>query len=97
MSTIPLSEEIKTIIYDLRAAQEYEKRLKKQIEHLKQKLYNAMKENEIVVDEDGCEIVTWKQSDDIKRFNHKRFEQDNPALYAMYVELSPGSRRLLIK
>lgn len=97
MSAITLNDEIRHIIADLTIAQEHEKRLKKQIEHLKQKLYNAMKENEVIVDEDGCEVVTWKQSDDVKRFNHKRFEQDNPALYAMYVELSPGSRRLLIK
>lgn len=97
MSVIPLTEEIQVIVADLRFAKEHKKRLDKQIEHLQQKLYNAMKENEVVIDSDGCEVVTWKQSDDVKRFNHKRFEQDNPALYAMYVELSPGSRRLLIK
>lgn len=45
----------------------------------------------------GTPIVTWKLSAPSKRFDSKRFEQENPDLFEVYATETPGSRRFLVK
>jgi len=45
----------------------------------------------------GLDLITWKQSKNVKRFNVKKFKDDNPEIYNEYQEDTAGSRRFLIK
>jgi predicted phage-related endonuclease len=45
----------------------------------------------------GDILVTWKTAKPSKRFNAKRFEQENPKLFEQYKDETAGSRRFLIK
>jgi predicted phage-related endonuclease len=45
----------------------------------------------------GDILVTWKTAKGSKRFNAKRFEQENPKLYEQYKDETAGSRRFLVK
>jgi predicted phage-related endonuclease len=45
----------------------------------------------------GDILVTWKTAKPSKRFNAKRFEQENPKLYEQYKDETAGSRRFLVK
>lgn len=47
--------------------------------------------------EDGEEVLTWKTSADIKFFDVKRFELEQPDIYEAYVSYKPGVKRLIIK
>ena len=46
---------------------------------------------------DGKVIATWKSNKDGERFNARRFEAENPALFRQYFETVPGSRRFLVE
>ena len=45
----------------------------------------------------GLDLVSWRQSKEVKRFNSKKFKGENPDLYNKYQEDTAGSRRFLIK
>jgi predicted phage-related endonuclease len=45
----------------------------------------------------GDILVTWKTAKPSKRFNAKRFEQENPKLFEQYKDETAGSRRFLVK
>lgn len=46
---------------------------------------------------DARTLVTWKASKDGTKFDSKRFEAENPDLYAKYLVTTPGTRRFICK
>ena len=46
---------------------------------------------------DAHTIITWKASKDGTKFDAKRFEAENPDLYAKYTITTPGTRRFICK
>ena len=80
------------------------KHLKSQIKELEAKeefaqakLMAFMGDKAELVNVAGDILVTWKTAKASKRFNAKRFEQENPKLYEQYKDETAGSRRFLVK
>lgn len=80
------------------------KHLKAQIKDLEEKeefaqakLMAYMGDKAELVNVAGEILVTWKSAKASKRFNAKRFEQENPKLYEQYKDETAGSRRFLVK
>ena len=58
----------------------------------------AMADGESLISpSDAHTLVTWKTSKDKSTFDAKRFEAENPELYAKYIIPKPGSRTFLCK
>lgn len=77
--------------------------VKKQIKELKElekdysfHVVDAVKHNETVLYED-IPVLTYKQSKDREYFNKSAFRDEYPEIYNKFVEMRPGSRRLLNK
>jgi predicted phage-related endonuclease len=60
-------------------------------------LMSYMGEKAELVNVAGDILVTWKTAKPSKRFNAKRFEQENPKLFEQYKDETAGSRRFLVK
>ena len=74
----------------------------KRLSSLKEELESAIKlelgdAESLVSPEDARTLVTWKSGKDKSVFDGKRFEADNPDLYAKYLVAKPGSRVFLCK
>lgn len=50
-----------------------------------------------VLEQDGENLISWKQAKDTRKFNAKKFAEDHPDLFEEYKETKSGSRRFLIK
>jgi len=61
------------------------------------RLMSYMADKAELVNVAGDILVTWKTAKPSKRFNAKRFEQENPKLYEQYKDETAGSRRFLVK
>lgn len=85
------------LVKELKRIKDFKKDLEKNEERLKDKLSFLMLEKEQMVTEDGEEVLTWKTSADIKFFDVKRFELEQPDIYEAYVSYKPGVKRLIIK
>ena len=64
---------------------------------LKAELMGHLGAHSALVSPDGEVLVTWKRAKDSQRFDSKRFELENPGLYAKYLQATEGSRRFLLK
>ena len=80
------------------------KHIKTQIKELENKeeiaqarLMSFMGDKAELVNVAGDILVTWKTAKGSKRFNAKRFEQENPKLFEQYKDETAGSRRFLVK
>lgn len=74
----------------------------KRLSSMKEELESAIKlelgdAESLVSPEDARTLVTWKSGKDKAVFDGKRFEADNPDLYAKYMVAKPGSRVFLCK
>lgn len=72
------------------------KPLEKTKERLEILLKTFMKENSRLTYSDHT-LITFKKDADSTKFNEKKFAEENPELYAKYVEPKIGSRRFLPK
>lgn len=87
---------IKTKLITLARLKELQNCLKDKIDDIESSVKLEMKDSEAILDKD-TELVTWRQSGDTKRFDLELFKQEQPELYKKYINLSPGSRRFLLK
>lgn len=74
----------------------------KRLASVKSELEDAIKmalgdSESLVSPTDGHTLVTWKSGKDKSSFDAKRFEAENPELYAKYLVTKPGSRTFLCK
>lgn len=64
---------------------------------VKAEIQQYMAEAGDLVDSEGKTLATWRSARASQKFDEKRFRDENPELYAAYVEERPGSRRFLNK
>lgn len=86
-------------VYETRMkASSEEKRFKAMKEEAEGIIKMALGDSESLVSPtDGHTLVTWKSGKDKSSFDAKRFEAENPDLYAKYLVTKPGSRTFLCK
>jgi vacuolar-type H+-ATPase subunit D/Vma8 len=94
------SQEVIDLLAELKRVRDYKDTLKKEEDHLMQRIYNIVTEHEEIyaIDEHGVmnTLATWKYAKDSERFDTKTFKEGNPELYNEYVKISPGARTLRI-
>jgi len=73
------------------------KELENKEEIAQARLMSFMGDKAELVNVAGDILVTWKTAKASKRFNAKRFEQENSKLYEQYKDETAGSRRFLVK
>ena len=71
--------------------------LAKEIDALTDSLKLYMMDSEVLTDESGNVLLTWKSGKDKTSFDSKAFEAENPELFAKYCKTVPGSRSFLVK
>lgn len=81
----------------LKAISREMKDLEVEAEKLKGEIMLALEEKDTLVDLAGKPLVTWKAAKPGTMFDVKRFEIDQPDLYAAYLKPKANSRRFLIK
>ena len=84
---VEVLKHLKSLIKELEAKEEF----------TQAKLMAFMGDKAELVNVAGDILVTWKTAKPSKRFNSKRFEQENPKLYEQYKDETAGSRRFLVK
>lgn len=52
---------------------------------------------DVIVDEEGKQLITWKKSAESSIFNATTFKKDHPELYKAYIVVKEGTRRFLRK
>lgn len=77
--------EIRIWVRELKVVKAEIKTLEERENFLKSQILERMGDAEMVVDEDGVEVVTYKSST-VKRFNQSRFKQDQPELISEYTD-----------
>jgi hypothetical protein len=97
LSVIQSTEEAQRLISELKKTRKMLKDLKALEEKLIRKLVSEMKDHEVLVSEDGEELITYKFTADVNFFDSKRLLLDNPELYEAYLDKRPGSRRFVVK
>jgi len=96
-TTIVSNEDTNKIIEELKGVKEFIKKAQKQEELLKQRLYNFMGENEVLIDpETGEESVKWTYSEGFMKFDSKKFQQEKPSVYNKYLFKTEPVRTLRI-
>jgi putative phage-type endonuclease len=90
------NERLNDIVY-LQEVQSELRKLKTAEEQLKTGLQAYMEDAEVLADEDGKVLITWKNTKPSKTFDSKRFQQEHPELYQQYLKESAGIRKFLIK
>lgn len=94
---ITSNTEIEEVIRGLKEVKHKTKRLQEAEKNLKNKIALYMRQHETLISHNGEILLTWKQAKDSARFDSKKFTKEYPDLANKFVNLSPGSRRLLIK
>lgn len=85
-TTIVSDDSALSIVAEMQQIKAQIKALQRQEEVLKQKLYNFMGENEVMINhETGEEFVNWAYSEGFLKFDAKRFMEDKPKLYKQYL------------
>ena len=84
---VEVLKHLKSLIKELEAKEEF----------TQAKLMAFMGDKAELVNVAGDILVTWKTAKPSKRFNAKRFEQENSKLYEQYKDETAGSRRFLVK
>ncbi len=98
MNSIVTNKEINDVIERLKEAKAREKEVEKEIDKLKQELYNYVNEHEVLIDyETGEEVVTWKYGDAPERFDVKKLKEKHYEIFKQFTYLGDPIRTLRIK
>ncbi len=92
-----VSKNIESTVNALKETKQTIAELKCEQEGLELDIKRFLGNAEVLLNEKGQSILTWKQSAASTRFNEKSFAAEHPDLYQRYCEKRPGSRRLHIK
>ena len=81
----------------LKSLKEEESRIQSTIEKLKTDIQEFMRDYEVLIDNNGNVIATWKNSTPRSFFDLKRFKDEAKDLYLKYISHAKQSRMFLIK
>ena len=82
---------------ELKAAKKEENKIQFVIEKLKVEIQEFMRDYDVLIDNQGNVIATWKNSTPRSFFDLKRFKDEAKALYLKYTIVVKQSRVFLIK
>lgn len=94
---ITAKNEILTKLEELKMAREEENRIQKTIEKLKVEIQEFMQDYDVLIDENGNVIATWKNTAPRSCFDLKRFKEEAKEMYLKYANVAKQSRVFLIK
>ena len=81
----------------LKSLKEEESRIQSTIEKLKTDIQEFMRDYDVLIDNNGNVIATWKNSTPRSFFDLKRFKDEAKDLYLKYISYAKQSRMFLIK
>jgi hypothetical protein len=81
----------------LKAAKEEESKIADTIEKLKTDIQEFMRDYDVLIDNQGNVIATWKNTAPRSFFDAKRFKEEAKEMYLKYVNYAKQSRVFLIK
>ena len=84
-------------LQELKGAKEEESRIQSTIEKLKTDIQEFMRDYDVLIDNNGNVIATWKNSTPRSFFDLKRFKDEAKDLYLKYSSYTKQSRVFLIK
>lgn len=97
-TTIASNDEVNQVVLAIKDVKTHIKKLEKEEEKLKQRLYNHMGEHDVLFDPDtGEELVHWTYSEGYQKFDSKRFEEERPKLFKQYIVITEPRRTLRVK
>lgn len=82
---------------ELKAAREEESKIQSTIEKLKTDIQEFMRDYDVLIDNQGNVIATWKNTTPKSFFDLKRFKYEAKDLYSKYTSVGKQSRMFLIK
>lgn len=91
------SETITQKIYELKTLREQESSIQKAIDALKVDIQEFMQDYDILLDNNGYVVATWKNTAPRSFFDTKRLKQECQDIYSKYIDYTKGSRMFLIK
>lgn len=94
---VTISQDLLADLAQLYEVREQIEELTKQKEMAEMKLKTFMKDAEVLVDEFGEQICTWKAGKPPKKFDTKKFKAEQPELAARYTTEGEPMRRFLLK
>jgi len=94
---ITAKEDILARLKELKEAREEESRIQTTIEKLKTDIQEFMQDYDVLIDENGNVIATWKNTAPRSLFDLKRFKEEAKEMYLKYASYSKQSRVFLIK
>lgn len=97
LNPIQANHEIETLVIEAKELRIKIDTMNKQLEKMKVSICTYMTDSEDLVDSEGEVIVTWAQSDPVKRFDVKRFKSEQIELYKKYIVETLYDRRFLLK
>jgi putative phage-type endonuclease len=84
-------------LQELKGAKEEESRIQSTIEKLKTDIQEFMRDYDVLIDNNGNVIATWKNSTPRSFFDLKRFKEEAKDLYLKYTSPTKQSRVFLVK
>ena len=84
-------------IYELKELKEQESDMQIAIDKLKVEIQEFMQDYDILLDNNGCVVATWKNTAPRSFFDAKRLRQECQDIYLKYVNYTKQSRTFLIK
>ena len=91
------SENITQKIYELKKLKEQESDTQTAIDKLKVEIQEFMQDYDILLDNNGCVVATWKNTAPRSFFDAKRLKEECQDIYQKYVNYTKQSRMFLIK
>jgi putative phage-type endonuclease len=82
---------------ELKIAKMSEEQIQKTIERLKVEIQEFMQDYDVLIDENGNVIATWKNTAPRSCFDLKRFKEEAKEMYLKYANVAKQSRVFLIK
>ncbi|MCA1980093.1 MAG: YqaJ viral recombinase family protein [Calditerrivibrio sp.] len=96
-TSVKANEDIITLVNQLSQLKEEKKELDTKIESLENKIKLFMADNELLVDDSGRVLVTWKQSKPSESFDKEKFKEQHPDLYQKFVKINNPTRPFIVK
>lgn len=94
---ITAKNDILAKLEELKIAKMSEEQIQKTIEKLKVEIQEFMQDYDVLIDENGNVIATWKNTAPRSLFDLKKFKEEAKELYLKYVSYTKQSRVFLIK
>ena len=94
---ITAKNDILAKLEELKIAKMSEEQIQKTIEKLKVEIQEFMQDYDVLIDENGNVIATWKNTAPRSFFDLKRFKEEAKEMYLKYASYSKQSRVFLIK